>query len=49
MTYAIAYTVNSESIVLSGLDAQGLVDAVLYSSQFGVVTDVSISSYGSGA
>lgn len=45
MTYAIAYTVNTESIVLSGLDSQGLVDAVLYSSQYGPVTNVTISSY----
>lgn len=45
MTYAIAYTVNTENIVLSGLDSQGLVDAVLYSSQYGPVTNVTISSY----
>ena len=51
MTYAIAYTVtgyagaNVENIVLSGLDAEGLVESVIYSSQFGTVSNVSISTY----
>jgi len=46
MTYAIAYTVKGYSpAVLSGLDAQGIVDAIIYASQFGEVEDVSISTY----
>ena len=51
MTFAIAYTVtgyagaNVENVVLSGLDAEGLVEAVIYSAQFGTVTNVSISTY----
>ena len=45
MTFAIAYTVNTENIVLSGLDSQGLIDAVLYSAQFGPITNVTVSSY----
>jgi hypothetical protein len=45
MTFAIAYTVNTENIVLSGLDSQGVADAIIYSSQYGPVTNVTISTY----
>ena len=46
MTFAICYTVKGYSpVVLSGLDAQGLADVVVYASQFGEVGDVSISTY----
>ena len=46
MTYAICYTVKGYSpVVLSGLDAQGLADVIVYASGFGTVSDVSISAY----
>ena len=54
MTYAISYTVilrndrgriDTEVVNLSGLDADGLVEAVLYSATFGRITNVSISTH----
>lgn len=54
MTYAISYTVvlpsrvegsETELVTLSGLDADGLVEAVIYSAQYGRITNVSISTY----
>jgi hypothetical protein len=49
MTYAVSYTVvlpsRVELVTLSGLDADGLVEAVIYSAMFGRITNVSISTY----
>lgn len=44
-TFAVAYRVGDERVVLSGLDSQGLADVLVYSSRFGEVCDVSVSSY----
>ena len=48
MTFAIVYTVKGLDhgpIVLSGLTAQGLADALAYSGRFGEIVDVSITTY----
>jgi len=46
MTYSLCYTVKGyDPVVLSGLDAQGVADSIVYASKYGDVNDVSISTY----
>ena len=45
MTYAIAYKINGQHCVLSGLTLEGVSETITYVSYFGHLTDVSISSY----
>jgi hypothetical protein len=46
MTYSLCYTVKGyDPVVLSGLDAQGVADSIVYASKYGDVNDVSITTY----